>query len=234
MSVLTVMTYNIRHGKGMDGKLNLDRIAATIATVAPDLVGLQEVDHLLPRSRFQRQAARLGRKLGMYHVLGANLNFFLGRYGNAILSRYPIYGYQNHHLPGAGERRSLLAAYLRANGRDICFFNTHLGLNTAARQQQVAAIIKLMESYPGPVILTGDFNARPESPELAPLVSSYTDTAAAAGNPQPNFPSDQPRHRIDCIFTSPHWQVINSTTLDSLASDHLPLYTRLMSQGKGS
>lgn len=234
MSVLTVMTYNIRHGKGMDGKLDLDRIAATIATAAPDLVGLQEVDHLLPRSRFQRQAARLGRSLGMYYVLGANLSLYLGRYGNAILSRHPIYSHQNHRLPGGSEWRGLLAAYLRVDGMDMCFFNTHLGLNSAARQQQVEAIIKVLESYPGPVILAGDFNARPKSPELAPLVSNYTDTAAAAGNPQPTFPSDQPRHRIDCIFTSPHWQVINSTTLNSLASDHLPLCTRLMSQGKGS
>lgn len=227
MSTLTVMTFNIRHGKGMDGKLNLNRIAATIAAAAPDLVSLQEVDHLLPRSRFQRQAARLGRALGMHHAFGANLSFYLSQYGNAILSRYPIYSHQNHHLPGAGERRGLLATYIRTTGKDICFFSTHLGLSSAARQQQVEAIIKVMESYPGPAILAGDFNARPESQELTPLVSTYTDTAVAAGNPQPTFPSDQPRHRIDCIFASHHWQVINSNTLDSLASDHLPLYSRL-------
>lgn len=228
MSALTVMTYNIRHGKGMDEKVNLSRIAATIATAAPDLVGLQEVDHLLPRSRFQRQAARLGRALGMYHVFGANLNFGLSRYGNAILSRFPVCSHQNHHLPGTGERRGLLAVHVRVDGRDIYFFCTHLGLNNVARRQQVEVILQVTGNCSGPVILAGDFNTRPDSPELRPLVSTYKDTAAAAGNPQPTFPADQPLHRIDYIFASHHWRVINSNTLDSLASDHLPLYTHLV------
>ena len=44
---LRLVAYNIHHGEGMDGKLDLERIARVIAAEKPDLVALQEVDHYL-------------------------------------------------------------------------------------------------------------------------------------------------------------------------------------------
>ena len=41
---LRVATWNIKHGLGMDGQLDLERIAATIETFDADIVALQEVD----------------------------------------------------------------------------------------------------------------------------------------------------------------------------------------------
>lgn len=41
---LRVASYNIRHGSGMDGKLDLERIAATLADHNLDIIALQEVD----------------------------------------------------------------------------------------------------------------------------------------------------------------------------------------------
>ena len=41
---IRVLSYNIRHGEGMDGKIDLNRIASTINSVSPDIVSLQEVD----------------------------------------------------------------------------------------------------------------------------------------------------------------------------------------------
>ena len=38
------MSYNIRHGAGMDNRLDSERIAKVIQQVAPDVVALQEVD----------------------------------------------------------------------------------------------------------------------------------------------------------------------------------------------
>ena len=43
MIPLTVVSYNIHRGVGLDRRLDLDRIADVIAETAPDVVGLQEV-----------------------------------------------------------------------------------------------------------------------------------------------------------------------------------------------
>jgi endonuclease/exonuclease/phosphatase family metal-dependent hydrolase len=38
------MTFNIRHGKGMDKRENLERIAKVINKNSVDIIGLNEVD----------------------------------------------------------------------------------------------------------------------------------------------------------------------------------------------
>jgi endonuclease/exonuclease/phosphatase family metal-dependent hydrolase len=38
------MTFNIRHGKGMDKRVNLERIAKVINKNSVDIIGLNEVD----------------------------------------------------------------------------------------------------------------------------------------------------------------------------------------------
>src|SRR5690606_2840765 len=67
---ITVLTYNIHHGEGMDGKLDLERIANVIRSVNPDLVALQEVDRKTQRSAGVDQAEELARLTGMRHVFG--------------------------------------------------------------------------------------------------------------------------------------------------------------------
>ncbi len=47
---LELMSYNIRHGVGMDGVLDLERIAEVINRERPDLVALQEIDRNCTRS----------------------------------------------------------------------------------------------------------------------------------------------------------------------------------------
>ena len=42
--VIRVLSYNILHGATLKGDFDLDRIAAVIKSVSPDLVALQEVD----------------------------------------------------------------------------------------------------------------------------------------------------------------------------------------------
>ena len=51
---LTLLSYNIHNGVGLDGVLDLDRIADVIAASGADVVGLQEVD----RHRRERSVAR--------------------------------------------------------------------------------------------------------------------------------------------------------------------------------
>src|SRR5579883_3350635 len=103
---LRVMTYNIQHGAGLDGVLNVDRTAAAIAAVHPDVVGLEEVDdHWSSRSADLDETSLLADKLHMcaffaqiYDLPPQTTGAPDREYGLAILSRYPILDSQNHQI----------------------------------------------------------------------------------------------------------------------------------------
>ena len=61
-----IATFNIRHGLGRDGRVDLARTARTIAALRADAIGLQEVDVAYgPRSGHEDQASRLAELLGV-------------------------------------------------------------------------------------------------------------------------------------------------------------------------
>ena len=49
-SAIRVATYNIKHGRGMDGTLDLERTATTLESLGADIIALQEVDDQARRS----------------------------------------------------------------------------------------------------------------------------------------------------------------------------------------
>jgi endonuclease/exonuclease/phosphatase family metal-dependent hydrolase len=61
---LRVLAYDIRHGQGLDGRLDLDRIARLIMRAEPDLVALQEVDRGAARTNAVDQAAVIQKSCG--------------------------------------------------------------------------------------------------------------------------------------------------------------------------
>jgi hypothetical protein len=84
---LRVVSYNIRHGRGNDDVVDLERTARVLRALSPDIVGLQEVDERATRSGGVPQAVRLGELLGMHHAFGRFMDYQGGAYGLAILSR---------------------------------------------------------------------------------------------------------------------------------------------------
>ncbi|MBL4641696.1 MAG: hypothetical protein JKX86_07725 [Verrucomicrobiales bacterium] len=69
--VLRVMTYNIHHAEGLDGKVDLERIANVIRQSNADIVALQEVDKNTRRTGGIDMPADLARRTGMNIVFGA-------------------------------------------------------------------------------------------------------------------------------------------------------------------
>lgn len=118
---LRILSYNIHHGEGVDGKLDLERIAGVIRSVSPDLVSLQEVDRKVIRSKSVDQPAELARLCDMKVVFEKNIELQGGEYGNAILSKLPILSHRNHPLPmnNPGEARGVLAAELKWSGHAL-------------------------------------------------------------------------------------------------------------------
>jgi len=219
---LRLLSYNIKHCQGMNGKVSIKEVAAAIASTQADLVSLQEVDYRNPRSAFADQAAALSSSLGMYHVYGPNVTWGgVARFGNAVLSRYPITNWHNYLLPSQGEQRGLLRVEIKLAGQPIVFLSTHLGLNHQERLQQVDKIIEVADSVTDPLLLAGDLNARPDSIEVARLqtVLQSGDLTGA----ELTFPSDRPKFKIDYIFYSHLWTLTETKVFISQASDHLPL-----------
>ncbi len=242
---IRVMTFNIHHGAGTDGLLDLSRTAAVIRDAEPDVVGLQEVDrHFDARSDFVDQARWLARDLHMHVVFGANLdldppapNLPRRQYGTAVLSRYPILDWDNTYLPRFGdhEQRGLLRTRINVRGVKLRFYTTHLQHNDAAeRLAQAQAIKELIGTPDESVILLGDLNATPDAPEIQALVDGLVDAWEEAGVGDGNtHPSEDPTHRIDYVLQSGDVVARTVAVLTSAAgaSDHLPVVADVVLPG---
>jgi endonuclease/exonuclease/phosphatase family metal-dependent hydrolase len=219
---MRVVTFNIRHGAGLDRRVDLDRIARVIAASGAEVAGLQEVDrHYGPRSGFVDQPAYLADRLGMEVVFGANLG---DTFGNAVLSAHPIVRWQNVHLDGGDrEQRGLLRAEIDAGGHRWPVYVTHLENEDAAiRLDQARLVADLVGVPDGRTALLADLNAEPGSPELRVLSRNLV--AAEHG---PTFPAVWPCRRIDHVLCSADLRVDAAVMRSITASDHRPVVADL-------
>jgi len=197
------------------------------------LVTLQEVDCLLPRSGFVRQARKLARLLRLKHVFGANKRWFwLMQYGNAILSRYPVSCHHNFRLPSKSEPRGLLLAGLTIScpappGQKIFFLCTHLSLDQSERRQQIKEINKIAAGLSQPAILAGDFNDALFHEELENIKELFNFPLSLPIFLLPTFPSGNPKFCLDHILASREWGFLKYSVISSEASDHLPVMGEL-------
>ena len=172
---LRLLSYNIHHAEGTDGVLDVARIARIITESGADVAALQEMDKQTRRTLGVDQAARLAALLGWHHVFGKALHFQGGMYGLAVLSRWPIQAHRVYALPyrvGQEPRIALEALVLPDNGLPrLRLFNTHLcHLSEATRQEQVQRLLQVIPRKDAlPILLAGDFNARPGSMPMEPF-----------------------------------------------------------------
>ena len=234
--VVRILAYNIKHGLGMDGNVDLERVAAVIRSVDPDVVTLQEIDSVTSRTGLEDQATRLGELTGMQAMFGGFMDYRGRRYGMAVLSRYPVVEWQDHRLPDGAEPRSALAARVEllkpgyGQGPQLVVVGVHLYANAEERLAQAGRIVELFADEEAPVVLAGDFNSLPESPVLQLLESEGGWFRPAKEGQAFTFPSETPDREIDFIlfrpgsrFTVREHRVVEET----VASDHRPVLLEL-------
>jgi len=231
---LRVMSYNIHHGEGVDGKVDLPRLAGVIRAESPDLVALQEVDQKTERTGKVDQPAELGRLAGMNVIFGWNIPYQGGRYGNAILSKHPARLKRNHPLKSfyVGEQRGVMEVEVDVPGlnQPLLFFATHLDYRGGSQERPASALRIneiVLENPDRPAILMGDLNDRIGSETLGIFAKAWT---RSDEKELMTFPVDKPVRQIDFILVRPkdRWRAVETRVLEeAVASDHRAIFAVL-------
>ena len=160
--VLRVATWNIKHGRGMDGRLDLERTATVLAALKADIIALQEVDETVRRSGRVDQAAWLAERLEMHASFGAFMDYQGGRYGLAILSRFPIEHAETWRLTDGNEPRVAQAIQVALPSGDVitgvCVHFDWVD-DDGFRFAQASETMARLRELDTPWIVLGDFNA---------------------------------------------------------------------------
>ncbi len=219
-----MLTYNIHHGAGTDGKYDLSRVADVIKKSGADLVALQEVDKGTKRTT-EDQPAELEKMTGLHAVFGKAMNYDGGEYGDLILSRYPVNKSEVHPLPhkegGKREPRCLVIAQLQTPVGEVVFASTHLDHTGADndRMDQVKEIVETLKDEKLPTIIAGDFNCPPKSEPIQHMLKHWNDSTSDA----PTVPAEKPKTKIDYVFASNQFEAGKSKVIDDpVTSDHRP------------
>lgn len=226
-----VMTYNLRFGE----LSSLEDLASQIKSFKPDFVALEEVDinpnrNIAPHQKGKNFINELANKTGMFGLYGKTVNFSNGGYyGIGMLSKYPYITVQKTMLanPKNEEPRALLQGLFEVGKDTIIFAATHLDVKDAAtRDLQAQFICNNFEKSNYPVVIGGDFNARPNTNTIEKIMKKNWFNAT---NDDLSFPAWNPSIKIDYIFCKPMkgWKVIKTQTVQSQLSDHLPVITEL-------
>lgn len=245
---LRVATYNIAAGAGADHVFDLERQIETLRAIDADIISLQEVDvHWSARSQWRDLASEIAGALDM--------NVFFGHiydldppaegeprreFGIALLSRYPILSAENHSItrlstqvpnPEPAPAPGFPEIVVNVQGAHVHVYGTHLDFrgDPTVREMQVADMLQIMAEDGERQILLGDFNARPDAAELAPLWEHVGDAWLLANGADDGltYPATAPDRRIDYITVSPAVEVGLVTVPETLASDHRPVVADL-------
>ena len=224
---LVVATYNIHTCVGVDRRYDPDRTAAVLLELGADIIGLQEVDARHRLNRHLNQWDYFAEATGLHAVAGANVSDHRGRFGNALLTRFPVRLVQHIDLSvGAYEPRGAIEAEVLADGRKLRVVVTHLGLHAGERRLQIGRLLDALAQSPSEaeaMVIMGDLNEWRGRRGGIPALDRRLGRAPAPRT----FPSWLPVLPLDRIYAggaaSLRAAAVHRSPLARLASDHLPL-----------
>ncbi|MCG6943704.1 MAG: endonuclease/exonuclease/phosphatase family protein [Deltaproteobacteria bacterium] len=232
---LTLMTYNIRVGAGREKLLmpvkylnssgeKLEKIAAAIKSVDPDIISLQEVKGPV-------QAKYLADALGFNYVYVSHGDSRL-EWGLAVLSRFTITEYHREVLHHDNKKpRVALVCTIDLPDSFIAVVNVHYALGDY--DKQVKETMKILGNISGPTLLMGDLNLIDPQEGLAPMRAELIDTCEAVDSKGSREAKQRGTFRfgskrIDYIFVDPEYFTVLDVGLTAeehrKASDHLAYF----------
>lgn len=238
MADLRVATINFQHGHPTE---RIDAALRQIAELEADVLLMQEMDNGLARSEFAHQARIVAARASMEHFAlvpsrsrlktifrGEAPSTSIGDLGSgiAICSRHPMVSVTAYDLPTTrslilwknwrphiDQPRQLLVARLATPAGKVTVACTHLSWLWGQAEVQMRRIEKILDTWPGPRLLGGDFNRRSSPSSMPVLAEEHT------------FPASDPDRQIDYLVGDliPR----ESRAVRLAVSDHLALVADL-------
>ena len=228
-------------------------VAKLISDNKIDIIGIQEATIYYKRfvkddvvASYRSTGPKVDMAKRIAQQLGYDYVFFpsFGRKadyaaGNAIISRFPLYGVKlyklNKGLTGLGnESRILVASKIKVANHVINFLVTHLQASvrfkpTELRYEQVRKVIAIANKMKRNIILAGDFNSVPANRELK-LLGRKLNRVGDKKSTWPTLPFaykdwriNGPKYRVDNIYISKDLSYKRFKLLGSKLSDHFPI-----------
>jgi endonuclease/exonuclease/phosphatase family metal-dependent hydrolase len=229
---LRIATYNIHKGRGLDGRVRIDRILRVLQEINADIVALQEVINRQGKSPEEHQASYLAEALGYWSQVAETRQHRLGLMSNVTLSRWKIETSRHIDLSVAGRQpRGALRTDIRVGDHLLHVFNVHLGTAVQERRAQARLLderlLKVLD-VSGQRIVMGDFNDWNHGLVTRTLSQAFHLTDLAAHLPRTRaYPAVLPLLHLDHIYLDHHLHIerarFHRNRLSLLASDHLPL-----------
>lgn len=234
---LVVATYNVHTCVGVDRRYDPARIAEVLRELDADIIGLQEVDARHRGDRHLDQWVYFAEETGLAAVPAPNVRDHRGRFGNALLTRWPVREVRLLDLSVPGhEPRGAIDIDLLVGNRVLRVLATHFGLRHAERVAQTRRLLAAVEDHPSKanggkppdgVVVMGDLNEWRGRRGGIPALDRTLGRSPALRT----FPSWCPILSLDRIYAS-HPAVIervevHRSPLARIASDHLPLRATL-------
>jgi endonuclease/exonuclease/phosphatase family metal-dependent hydrolase len=233
---LRLITYNIRKGKGADGRsaVEIGALARALAQHDADVVLCQEVFHSARSGA--SQTGNLAEAMGLAGYYGANKFRAIGHHGNTTLTRLAVERFVNHDIStNRIERRGALYVRLHVASGPLHVFNVHLGLNRwqrLAQMKQIGEVVAEVCAAGEPIVVAGDFNDWRRDLDRFIVGELGFSNAFAAHEPEAvrTWHARRPLFSLDRIYTRgltvARADRLHGTPWSEL-SDHLPLLAEL-------
>lgn len=244
---LKVMSYNIQHGidhkkRVEEGKtvINLDAVVNIVKKYNPDVLNINEIYEECSQFEIKEQVKYLGEQLGYnyYFVLGDVISWMdNGRYGGAILTKFPIVSKSTHPIPnpeGAPadlEKRAIGQVGIKLpNNKIINVCQSHFGgisdteeMRDQERQNAIDTLKPLVENKENTLFM-GDLNLVASNQHHQYYIRQIRDMLDETIDERaPTFDSLNPTEHIDYMFCTKDMTYRNGRVLPDVFSDHLPI-----------
>ncbi len=238
--ILKTITFNMCHGEGLDGNVDVERQAKFLKKYKPDIIFLQEIDMYTQRVYSENQIYKFSKNIELpYRSMGINIKYKNGYYGDGILSRFPIEYSANYLMPlidPNNEQRGILCNKISFGTTKLNLFSVHFPTNFEERKLATEELINILEKIDENevIIIGGDFNVGVEKIGKHKYKFEKTDTYTEyeilkqyldkVNNTEDTWISKTGSGCIDTIFFSKNIKLVASETINTKFSDHSAIY----------
>lgn len=242
--ILKCITFNMCHGEGLDGKIDVRRQALLLKKYNPDIIFLQEIDMYTKRAYHKNQLYTLSKyTLLNYRAMGTNIKYKNGFYGDGILSKFPIEYSANYLSPLTNvshEQRGILCNKITFGNTKVNVFSLHMSTFEKERILTSRELLRITSKVNKgePIIIGGDFNVgikkignhrylydpKAEYKEYEILKERFS----SINNNENTWNSLDGCGSIDSFFYSKHLKLLKYETIKTDISDHYPVYAEFL------